>query len=669
MLLILLLCFHFIVARTQTLPGSCNFETGTCGYVSDPSYSRWTLNQDGHFIEVDSPLMKGSEKAVLVSPELEMFEWSCVRFVYQITGSGSLQLLLRPEGDTFDQTLWTADMPSDSWLVASIDLWNTSASYKMVLEGKPGERTNSSVSIIEIRIVPGYCLECNFEEQQMCGYKNQWSPSVNWYIGGTNINTQSSQITGHYMYVASLYASKPQEVARLVSPMTTTPLSGCLSFYYLQSQDGGSQFSVFTRDKLGQGEEIWRPSIDHTSTWTLVQLDIKAPYPLEVVFEAAFNKPNGGQVALDNISFSAEFCDAETEPPFDPSIGNCDFEMGFCAYQQAQSDNSVWKRVSIKPNLYRTGDHTTGAGSFLVANTRFLQKYGYVSRLFGPSMPGQLTYCLRFYYTLMGIGKSDSSLAVYVQHEDSQTLEKIWTVSGNSKDIWTEVDITFQNPQATKVVFVSICKNFWDCGLVALDDIRVTLGDCSLSSGSFLSIPGQCDFEIDDCGYIQEKKLDAVDWVREKGPTPTSYTGPRGDHTTGVGHYMYIEASPLLPGQNARLSTSNLRGSHSPQCLQFHYHMFGSGTGQLIVYLRQEESIQEEVLWSRQGEQSISWLKAEVDYKCNNNHQIVFEAVRGSSIRSDIAIDDILFKKGPCKVKGPTTAESRFSENVNGIAR
>ncbi|KAG9354042.1 hypothetical protein JZ751_012166, partial [Albula glossodonta] len=129
MLLILLLCFHFIVARTQTLPGSCNFETGTCGYVSDPSYSRWTLNQDGRFIEVDSPLMKGSEKAVLVSPELEMFEWSCVRLVYQITGSGSLQLLLRPEGDTFDQTLWTADMPSDSWLVASIDLWNTSASY------------------------------------------------------------------------------------------------------------------------------------------------------------------------------------------------------------------------------------------------------------------------------------------------------------------------------------------------------------------------------------------------------------------------------------------------------------------------------------------------------------------------------------------------------------
>lgn len=29
--------------------------------------------------------------------------------------------------------------------------------------------------------------------------------------------------------------------------------------------------------------------------------------------------------------------------------------------------------------------------------------------------------------------------------------------------------------------------------------------------------------------------------------------------------------------------------------------------------------------------------------------QIIFDAIRGSSVRSDIAIDDIVFKKGPCK--------------------
>lgn len=29
--------------------------------------------------------------------------------------------------------------------------------------------------------------------------------------------------------------------------------------------------------------------------------------------------------------------------------------------------------------------------------------------------------------------------------------------------------------------------------------------------------------------------------------------------------------------------------------------------------------------------------------------QIVFEAIRGSSLRSDIAVDDIVFQAGPCE--------------------
>lgn len=49
------------------------------------------------------------------------------------------------------------------------------------------------------------------------------------------------------------------------------------------------------------------------------------------------------------------------------------------------------------------------------------------------------------------------------------------------------------------------------------------------------SLPGQCNFESGMCGYIQDKTEDKVDWLRVRGHTPTSYTGPRGDHTTGVG--------------------------------------------------------------------------------------------------------------------------------------
>ncbi len=51
-----------------------------------------------------------------------------------------------------------------------------------------------------------------------------------------------------------------------------------------------------------------------------------------------------------------------TEPTFDPSIANCDFESGLCLYTQDQVMGSSWRRVSVKPNIFRNGDHTTGAG-------------------------------------------------------------------------------------------------------------------------------------------------------------------------------------------------------------------------------------------------------------------------------------------------------------------
>lgn len=33
---------------------------------------------------------------------------------------------------------------------------------------------------------------------------------------------------------------------------------------------------------------------------------------LQVVFEVAFNSPRGGRVAVDDISFSSEFCSTDT---------------------------------------------------------------------------------------------------------------------------------------------------------------------------------------------------------------------------------------------------------------------------------------------------------------------------------------------------------------------
>uniref|UniRef100_A0A7N6A679 MAM domain-containing protein n=1 Tax=Anabas testudineus TaxID=64144 RepID=A0A7N6A679_ANATE len=628
----------------------------------------------GHLISVDSAfLLHGQEQAVLVSPVVDQHDWSCVRLVYQITGRGSLHLHLRPDSDNFDYRLWTASKASDSWLIASVDLPNTTVPYQILLEGRPERSSGNSIAVFEIHIVPGYCIECNFEEHHLCGYSNNWNPNVNWYVGGSMTRETESNLLenhtnnnqrGHYMYVDSMYVKHFQEVAKLSSPMTTVPMAGCLSFYYHRDQERGNIFSVFTRDQLGHFEEIWKPEVYVTPSWTLVSVDIKAPHPLEVVFEVAFNSARGGYVAIDDISFSPEFCGTQGSPTVDPSIADCDFENGLCLYHQETAETKVWNRVSVKPNAYRIGDHTTGSGCFLLANTRFTSRPGYVGRLHGPLLPGNHKYCLRFYYLIYGFRKVDSSLLLYIYDENNVALEKAWSLPETSRAVWTEVEITYMKPMLSKVVFVSICTNLRECGLVAIDDITIRLGDCQITTGS---LPGQCNFENGICGYMQDRKEDKADWLRVQGHTPTSYTGPRGDHTTGVGYFMYIEASLMLPGHKARLLTSELRGSSSSQCLIFYYHMYGSGTGILSVLLRRSSGEREALLWRRRGEQSVSWMRAKVDYYCDDRHQVIFEAMRGPSLRSDIAIDDISFNRGPCEDPDDITPYSGFSEYFNEI--
>ena len=104
----------------------------------------------GQMITVDSAFLGDQEQAVLVSPVLDQRDWCCLRLVYQIAGRASLQLHFRPDGDNFDYRLWTADTASDSWLIGSIDLPNTTIPYQV------GMAVKTSVIVIPVRLNSRY---------------------------------------------------------------------------------------------------------------------------------------------------------------------------------------------------------------------------------------------------------------------------------------------------------------------------------------------------------------------------------------------------------------------------------------------------------------------------------------------------------------------------------
>lgn len=87
----------------------------------------------------------------------------------------------------------------------------------------------------------------------------------------------------------------------------------------------------------------------------------------------------------------------------------------------------------------------------MLANTKFTSQPGYIGRLYGPSLPGNLQYCLRFYYAIYGFLKMSDTLAVYIFEENHVVQEKMWSVLESPRGVWLQAEITFKKPMPTKV--------------------------------------------------------------------------------------------------------------------------------------------------------------------------------------------------------------------------
>lgn len=185
---------------------------------------------------------------------------------------------------------------------------------------------------------------------------------------------------------------------------------------------------------------------------------------------------------------------------------------------------------------------------------------------------------------------------------------------------------------------------------------KVSSGPCEEKS-CYLG-PNDCEFSFDFCGLWVDKSTSTYKWIRHKGKTPSSRTGPEGDHTNQKGFYIYTEASFVPKKATAVLETEHEYDVTNGRCLSFWYHMYGAGIGDLFVYLRErnQSGYVQRTLTSLQGEQGKEWKHMEVTYNSAYEHKIVFEARMGTSFLADIALDDVYIKNGTCDSNKHTTA-------------
>ncbi|XP_059711973.1 IgGFc-binding protein-like [Haemorhous mexicanus] len=135
----------------------------------------------------------------------------------------------------------------------------------------------------------------------------------------------------------------------------------------------------------------------------------------------------------------------------------------------------------------------------------------------------------------------------------------------------------------------------------ACAEAGVDLGDWS--AGTVCAPPTDCNFactfDEDFCGWVQAD-YSSIDWIRNKGPTPTPNTGPSSDHTTGDGYYIFLRGSAdTLPGFVAILVSPECSWEGT-LCFRFWYHMYGTAqTMALRVYVQKGD--EQVMVWKEVG--------------------------------------------------------------------
>ncbi|XP_077978888.1 MAM and LDL-receptor class A domain-containing protein 1-like [Glandiceps talaboti] len=392
----------------------------------------------------------------------------------------------------------------------------------------------------------------------------------------------------------------------------------------------------------------------------------------------------------ERCNFKSECSDASDEKDCGKS---CDFESGQCGWTNSVGDSFNWTRGHGPSWTTYTGpntDHTynTTKGHFMVLPTNTSYTYtGYKAHL--QTLPFQRSgeNCeMTFWYHMYGL--YIGSLNVYIKYANHQST-KIWSMVGEQGNSWMEATIDIGQQEEFSILLEGV-RGSSIYGDIGIDDIQFSnCGDSTfarpcedgtefkcVNDGSCIPLERYCDYR-QDCGDMSDEKQcvvkpgdchfddsnllcdwiqyedDDIDWVVAK-TTPNDNTGPNHDHTTvnttGNSQFLYVDSVKGSLSDIARISTPKsaiFPASKGVCVLRFWYHMYAvneNGVGGLRVYTESDVTTEQRALyWHVYGNQGNQWNYAKVTIGNPHPFKVVFEAIMGDSMSSDIAIDDVTF--------------------------
>ncbi|XP_076802493.1 MAM and LDL-receptor class A domain-containing protein 1-like [Clavelina lepadiformis] len=671
--------------------GDCNFETSLCGWqdvssgkyiwerenvtvISDPLGPKTdgSGNINGFFMHVDATRSTFLAQAKLRSPPFGRTGLGCMMFFKHHQGgsqhSGITMIQVgkfRPDATRDFQISWIRiSNQENDWVQAVAPIGDQEPGWFVYIVGMPCLRgfdcNDLAVDDIHFEncnpddIPDDYDqLDCDFESGT-CGWFNYEHDDFDWFVksgtadstfntGPIYDHTLGEGGNGHYIFVDAASRLQPDLRAQLIT-MNQTAMPGqgkCITFWYHMygPSIGSLRLYIKKHGKSSDGQDewdlIWGESGTQGNVWKQGYVhEWSTNYNWQLQFEA-IRGGYDGDIAIDDI----KLLDGDCPEP----VNECSFEGGKCEWKNSDDDdyNWLWSFGEGAGNYRPSFDHTTmsPAGGYINNNAYAYNVPGQKCRLLTHKFKQSQSSCLQLWYYMWNGGDSShdpGTLNVYLKKDFTSYEKLVWKKSGNQGPRWEFGSATISSPDDDfTIILEAVTGNAADSYSVAVDDVKINDGACD--------IKGHCDFESGLCGWFNSRNEgDDFDWIRSSGATPSAYTGPTADHTTGTdkGHYVYIESTSLnLGGEKAWLISEQFEPSVGT-CMEFYYHMRGLTTGVLSVMIETEYGTT--TVWSESGDQGDQWNKKRLDFFATIPHRIVFEVIKGTVVdASDIALDDI----------------------------
>jgi len=259
-----------------------------------------------------------------------------------------------------------------------------------------------------------------------------------------------------------------------------------------------------------------------------------------------------------------------------------------------------------------------------------------------------------------------------INFRDNQVLA---TLNDGTRGLWKTAHVMYSYPLPHKIILEAIPKDETDQarryrGYIAIDDLFFDVGD---------ACQGHCTFDSGMCGFLNENTKDDFNWEVSRG-SENPNTGPIRDHSSFgsnrvTGSFAYINSgSPRRPQDKAHLVSNEFQATdaNNPLCLRFWTHMFGSGIGELNVYIRTigGTSDPDKKIWGLIGDAGNNWYMGQAPVASSRPFKIVFEGIVGKNSLGNIAIDDISVAPGVCptspQIASSSAGDCAFEDDVCG---